>query len=594
MLGQCHAGLLSSSSPLSMPLPAGSATPRVLGCPYHPRVLVELHLRDLGVIGQASVELSPGLNVVTGETGVGKTLLVSSLGLLTGARGHARLVREGASEAVVQAVVVPTPAVRAVLADQGGGDDEDLVLVRRVSSDGRSRAWIAGQLAPVSMLADLGESLVELHGQGAGFALARPNAQLAAVDALAGNADVLEAYRTALAVLRGLERDRDALAAGEATREREIELLTHQAEEIERAALEEGEEDAVAVALSRLEHAERLGTVGSEVGALAGAEGAAGALTEAHKTMQTAAAVDPDAAALATRLGALAAEASELGRDVRVWADTLDGDPGQLDALRERKALLAALKRKYGTTVADVIVAGVDARRRLDELTSADERIAVVDGEIADARATVERAAAELTKRRRKACTRLTDLVGAELPALALPSAMFEVKHEQTEMTESGADAVEFLFSSSRSTTPDGIGRIASGGELSRVMIAITLALAQTHAVPVLVFDEADQGIAGEAALELGRRLARLGRTHQVLVVSHLPQIAAFADRHIAVRRTADDVKVEVLDPAGRLAEVSRMLAGLESSELARAHAGELLALAQDERAGDATSVRAG
>jgi DNA repair protein RecN (Recombination protein N) len=278
---------------------------------------------------------------------------------------------------------------------------------------------------------------------------------------------------------------------------------------------------------------------------------------------------------------------------VRSWSETLDADPAQLDALRERRALIATLKRKYGTTIAEVLEAGDVARVRLEELSGADERITSIEADVEAARDRTIALAGELTKRRRKAAKQLTKLVRVELPALALPGAMFDVRHEGAEPTESGADRIEFLFSSSAAKTPEPIGKIASGGELSRAMIAVTLALATAHAVPVLVFDEADQGIGGEAALELGRRLARLGRSHQVLVVSHLPQIAAFADRHITVRRRGDDVEVDVLDGADRLAEISRMLAGLETSELARAHAAELLDLASAEAA-TSTGARAG
>ncbi len=584
----------ASGSARSATFSARSAVLSVGAAPYDSAVLLELHLRDLGVVAEAGVELSAGLNVVTGETGVGKTLLVTSLALLTGARGSARLVREGASEAVVQAVVTRSPGLRSALSEHGARDDEDVVLVRRLGADGRSRAWIGGQLAPVSTLAEIGEVLVEVHGQGAGFALARPPTQLAAVDALAGNDGLLASYRSALGMLRELERERDALCQGEATREREAEVLRHQADEIERAALEPDEDDRIAGALSRLEHAERLGSLGAEVVHLAGTDGAASALAQAHRLLESAALLDPELAPIVSKLGDVAAEVSELVRDIRTWHDTLDADPAQLEMLRERRALIGALKRRYGVTLDEVIAAGADARRHLQQLDDADERIAMIDDEVVRARADVDRVGAELTKRRRRAAKRLTKLVGAELPALALPNAVFDVRCEAAPPTESGADVIEFLFASTRSKTPEPIGKIASGGELSRAMIAVTLALATSHDVPVLVFDEADQGVGGEAALELARRLARLGRSHQVLVVSHLPQIAAFADHHVAVRRTGDDVQVDVLDADGRLAELSRMLAGLESSELARAHAAELLDLAAAERAAEITSARAG
>jgi DNA repair protein RecN (Recombination protein N) len=543
-------------------------------------VLQELHLRGLGVIAEASVELAPGLNVVTGETGVGKTLLVTSLALLTGARGHARLVSEGASEAVVQAVIDPPTSVREGLAARGIESERELLLVRRLSSDGRSRAFIDGQLVPIAMLGEVGEMLVELHGQGAGFALARPAAQLAAIDALGRNDDLLANYREALSVMRALERERTELASSEASRARELDLLAYQLDEIDRAGLSEGEEDRLHASIARFEHAEKLGAIGAEVVALAGSEGAAGDLAEAHKALQSAVAFDADVAPLVSRLGDVAAEASELAHEIRAWGESMESDPSQLEALRERKALIATLKRKYGANVEEVLAYAEQSRAQLDKLTGADERITTIDAELADARTAVDKIASELTKRRKRASKDLTKLVSEELPALALPNAVFRAELEPTEPTESGADRVTFRFSSSSSRSAEEIGKIASGGELSRAMIAVTLALAQAHAVPILVFDEADAGVGGEAALELGRRLQRLGRSHQVLVVSHLPQIAAFADRHIAIERDGDDVSFRVLDDGERLREVSRMLAGLGSSELAQAHASELLDLA--------------
>jgi DNA repair protein RecN (Recombination protein N) len=547
-------------------------------------VLKELHIRDLGVIAEAFVPLGPGLNVFTGETGVGKTMIVTSLALLTGARGHTRLVRAGASEAVVQGVVGIPAGLDAWLSESGVDAAEELVVVRRLGADGRTRAWIGGQLSPVASLAEMGERIVEMHGQGAGFALARPSTQLAAIDTLAGNEDLLGSFRDALHRLRILEKERRSLRAEESTRERELELLTHQVGEIDRAALTPDEDDRLHAALTKLEHAERLGAIGASVLALVGPEGAAGALAEAHKILQTAAAIDADAAELITCLGDVAAETSELAREIRSWNQTLEADPAQLESLRERKALIATLKRKYGATVEDVLAAAEHARGRLAELAESGERSAAIDSAMQTANGETVAFAQELTKSRARAAKRLTKLVCSELPALALRGAKFKVTCASSEVTETGADRVDFRFSSSGSTPDEPIGKVASGGELSRAMIAVTLALARAHEVPVLVFDEADQGLGGEAALELGRRLARLGRSHQVLVVSHLPQIAAFADRHIAVRRRNDDIEVEVLDEKGRLAEVSRMLAGLSSSKSARAHASELLDLARSEK----------
>jgi DNA repair protein RecN (Recombination protein N) len=548
-------------------------------------VLLEVHLRDLGLISKAEVEFSPGLNVVTGETGVGKTLLVTSVGLLTGARGTSRLVRSGAPEAVVQGVVAPDEALLPLLEGAGIEASDELLLVRRLGADGRSRAVVGGQLTPISTLAAIGARIVEVHGQGAGFALADPGEQLAAVDAFAGTHELLTSYRAALERLRTLEGERASLDGDERTRNREIELLTYQIDDIVRAELAPDEDERLSVELPRLEHAERLGAIGAEVVALIDADGASGQLATAHRALEGASSVDPSATPLVGRLGDLTAELSELAREIRSWSESLDVDPSGLEALRERRALIAGLKRKYGATVPEVIAFAEEARRRLDDLDSGAERLATIDGDIDAARSEVDVIAAQLTKRRKKAAKELSKLVATELPALALPNAAFEIACEEGDLGDSGRDRISFLFSSSRSKDPDLIGKIASGGELSRAMIAVTLALASSHQVPVLLFDEADQGVGGEAALELARRLAKLARTHQVLVVSHLPQIAAYADRHIAVRRSGDEITVEALDAGERVAEIARMLAGLETSDLGRGHAAELVEMAAAERA---------
>jgi DNA repair protein RecN (Recombination protein N) len=543
-------------------------------------VLQELHVRNLGILEEAGVAFSDGLNVITGETGAGKTLLLSSIQLLTGARAESRLLGPAGDEATVEAIFSAPQPMRERLAERGLDDGEDVVVARRLGSDGRSRAWVGGRLVPVSTLAELCIELIEVHGQGAAFALARPGVQLAALDALAGLSESVAKHRELVVAIRALEAERERLRAAERTREREIEILAYQAEEIERAAVQDGEDERLIGEIARLEHAERLWASGARVLELAGPDGAAGQLAEAHRALEDASRVDPSVAPLVTRLGSLAAEAAEAAWDLRGWADALEPDPPRLEALRERAALLATLKRKYGGSVADVISAGSVARGRLDELQGADERSVSLDAEI-DA-LTKKRAAVSdaLTKRRTAAAREMESLVRAELPALAMPNAVFEIACERLdEPTESGVDKVEFRFSASAQRAPDVLGKVASGGELSRAMIAVTLSLAAVHGVPVLVFDEADQGIGGEAALDLARRLQRLGQTHQVLVVTHLPQIAAFADRHVVVRQGSGGVEVEVLDDDRRVAEVSRMLAGLESSQTAQAHAAELVEL---------------
>jgi DNA repair protein RecN (Recombination protein N) len=323
--------------------------------------------------------------------------------------------------------------------------------------------------------------------------------------------------------------------------------------------------------------------IGERAQSLVGADGAAAELGEANKALQAAVRIDPSIEAVVSRLADVAVESADLAREIRSWTEGLDADPSELERLRERKVLISDLKRKHGGDIDLILAFAEEARERLEAADVADKRIDAIDADIDAARCEVDDLATALSTKRRKATKLLTKLVRSELPSLALPNATFEARLSEAELTRDGSDRVEFLFSSSRASPTHAIEKIASGGELSRAMIAVTLALAQTHAVPVMVFDEADQGVGGEAALDLGRRLARLGASHQVLVVSHLPQIAAFADRHIVVRRN-DAVDVEVLDGDARSIEISRMLAGLESSERALAHAAELLELASTER----------
>lgn len=537
-------------------------------------MLIELHVRGLGPLADCSVAFSEGLNVLTGETGAGKTLLVTSLSLLGGARADAHM-----GDASMEAALRPTPALRGVLAARGFETDGEVVLARRTGT--RSRAWVSGSLVPAAVLAEIGELAFEVHGQGESFALARPQAQMDALDQFAGALEIRALYENQLASLRVLEEERDSILAEERERARTIDVLSFQVEEIGRARVEAGEDDAVAAQLARLENAERLGSLAAGALSLLGPDGAAGALDEARKELSAAAALDASLGPLADRAASIAAEGAELASDLRAWSETLDSDPATLEALRERAGLLAGLKRKYGDTLADVLGFAAQAGDRLAAMERAEGRLDEIQTDVTSTLRSLEETARRLTSKRRRGAANLSKLVASELPELALPAAVFEIVVESLRRDgEHGRDRVEFRFSAERSRPPGPLGRIASGGELSRVMIAVTLALAGTQRVPTLVFDEADQGVGGQAALELARRLSRLGRTHQVLVVTHLPQIAAFADRHLLVEKA----RVRAVEGAERVAEISRMLAGLGDSKRARAHAEELVAMAGAER----------
>jgi DNA repair protein RecN (Recombination protein N) len=541
-------------------------------------VIHELHIDGLGVIEDLDLELHPGLNVLTGETGAGKTMVTVGLALALGRRGSASLVRPGATAARVQ---VRCDAPELAVA-RGWAEAGELVMSRAVSADGRSTARIGGQLAPVSALADLGVELVELHGQHEGTRLLAEAAQTAFLDRFAGPAhlEAVAALGAELARLRAVRAELAELAARERERARELDLLAHQVREIEAVGPRPGELAELESEESRLAHAERLiehATAAER--ALAEEGGATDALAAASSTLRAAAELDPAAGALASAALEAEAAAAELRREVRAYRERLELDPARLDVVRDRVAALRSLLRKYGDDEDDVMAFADRSRDELRRLGDAEgERIRLEAGsaELADR---VEALAGRVTGGRGQAGPRLAAALEAELNELAMTGASVTVALVPSpEITSTGAEHAELRFAGGPGQPELPFAKVASGGELSRTMLACRSVLADLDAVPTLVFDEVDAGIGGRAGVAVGRRLAALARTRQVLVVTHLPQIASFADRHVLVAKDDGRAGVTVLDDAGRVAELTRMLAGLPGSEAAAIHAEELLA----------------
>jgi DNA repair protein RecN (Recombination protein N) len=547
-------------------------------------VLRELHISGLGVIDDLDLELHPGLNVLTGETGTGKTMVTVGLQLALGRRGGSSMVRKGAGSAKVQARF-DAPA-RAVT--EGWSEDGEIVLARTVSAEGRSTARVGGQLAPVSALAELASELVEVHGQHEGQRLLSTAAQTAFLDRYAG-----AEHRSAVDALRGehvrLARARSALAdldERERDRERQMDLLGYQVREIEAASPRVGEAEELRREEARLAHAERLLERASAAErALADEDGAADGLRVATAELQASAEIDPGARELAERAFGLAAAAAELVVEIRAYREGLDLDPGRLEEVRERIAALGALERKYGGGEAEVLAFLERATEELRSLAGAERERERVAAELAELADRVSALAAVVSDGRANAAPRLARALADELVELGMQGSSIEVTLvPNPELISTGAERAVFVFSGGPGQ-PGPLSKVASGGELSRTMLACRSVLLDLDDVPTLIFDEVDAGIGGLAGVAVGRRLAALAAGRQVVVVTHLPQIASFADRHVRVRKKRGAASVEVLDDAGRVAELSRMLAGLPGSGSAAAHAEELLAKAARERA---------
>ncbi len=547
-------------------------------------MLSDLHIRDVGVIEDVAVELGPGLTVLTGETGAGKTLVVSALELLLGARADTDRVRAGADRAFVEGCVTPPPPGAADWLDDG---DDTLVVAREVGGS-RSRARLGGRLAPVSALAEMLGDVVEIHSQTDTSRLSAPAVQRDMLDRSGGPdlAAAREAYQAAYERWYAASAELAALVEGERDRAREVDRLRFELGEIDAVAPQAGEEDALEAELHRLEHAESL-TQAARTAAAALAEegGARDALGAAVAALREVAGVDEELTALTGRVEGLAAEGQDLAFDLAAYAEGLELDPARLSELRQRRGDLAALTRKYGPDAAAIAEYADQAREQLARLEGGDQRAAALSTEVAEAEAARDSAAQHLRDERRAAGERLADAVAGHLADLALPGAAMSVSVEPIEPAAHGADRVVFLLAANPGEPALPVGKAASGGERSRVALAVRLALADADATPVLVFDEVDAGVGGATALAVGEKLARLARGRQVLCVTHLAQLAAYADSHLVVEKASGEGRttatVRRVDETERVTELSRMLSGEAGGAAATDHAAELLASAQ-------------
>lgn len=579
-----------------------------------------LSLHDLGIIRSAQIELEPGLTVLTGETGAGKTMVLSALDLLLGGKTATGLATSAQTR--VQGgfhLRADHPVLERVIEAGGEAVDGELIVTRTVPQGGRSRSIAGGVAVPQSLLSEIGEQLVAVHGQSEQALLRKESVQRDMLDRFGGDvlADALLRYAIDYREVRRLdEAVRDAVS-GAADRAQESERLRAALGQIEEVAPEPDEDVSLAQRAAILGNAAEIhAAVGSAVTVLTGdsdgQDSLIGSAAVAKRALESAASLDPALAELAARLAEISMLSNELAIDLSSYLTGLESSPGELQAVETRRSQIVALTRQHGPTVADLLDWSKRAAARVFELDRANDIESLIEQRTV-ARAGLASLADEVTTARLAAAERLMDEVSAELAGLSMPDARIVVEvtakphrgegdglelpgeAEPVVFGPHGVDEVRLLLAANRGAAPADISKAASGGELSRVMLALEVVLASQASAPTFVFDEVDAGVGGKAAVEIGRRLARLGRTAQVIVVTHLPQVAAFADHHLYVSKQDDGQvtvsDVRMLSPEDRVRELARMLAGQEESAHAAAHASELLDLAGRERAQAANAV---
>lgn len=561
-------------------------------------MIEELRIRDLGVIAEATLELGPGFTAITGETGAGKTMVVTALGLLMGERADSGAVRSGAEAARVGGLIRTADPEVAELVDEAGGaiEEGDLALTRTVSAEGRSRASVGGSAAPVGVLARLAERLFAVHGQSEQLRLRSGAAQREMLDRFGGAEiqRVLNEYRQAHAGRAELAAELAELRGARDERASEAERLRQELDEIAAVDPQPGEELELQQRIERLGNLEELRAASSAaLRALSndsedpyGAD-AVSLVDAAQRELERVASVDPRLAGTAEDLQTIGIQLSDAVRSLSGYAGDLDQDgPAELARANDRLAALNGLFRSYGADTQAVIAHSAEGVRRLTELDGDDTRIDGLGARVSELAERERALADELGGLRRAAAGELSRLVTAELRLLALPDAEFLVAVEPAEFGNHGADEVRLLLQPHPGAEPRPLAKGASGGELSRVMLALEVVVAATDPVPTFVFDEIDAGVGGAAAIEIGRRLARLARTSQVIVVTHLAQVAAFAGNHLQVVKDSAGgftrSSCRRLTGDARLAEMARLLSGLSDSQSALEHAAELLALGSE------------
>jgi DNA repair protein RecN (Recombination protein N) len=545
----------------------------------------ELRIRDLVTIAEVTLEVGPGLNVLTGETGAGKSMLVDAVALLLGARADSGMVRPGAPRAILEgAFELEQSPIRRRLEAQGlDAEDGQLVIRREIGADGRSKAWVNGSPTTIGVLARIGGVLVDLHGQFETQSLLHADAQRDILDAYAGATPERAALADAHAVLGMVREEESSLGAKLDEVRRRADYLRHVAQEIDAAKLRPGEDEALDAEARRLGHAGTLAEQARGLGALIDGEenGALPALGQADRLLGSLERIDPALGSWRELLDGAYANLSELARLAGEYADGLQEDPARQTEVERRRDLIYRLKQKHGASLAAVLETRAEAGRELDLLDTADLDLRQLSARRVAAEGACQAAAANLSAKRREAASRLARAVTRLLPRLGLAGGKLEVELVPLDRIESvGQESIIFMLRLNAGLEPRPLAKAASGGELSRIMLALKVVLAKHDAIPTLIFDEVDQGIGGEVGAEVGEALAEVAAGRQVLVITHLPQIAARAERHLVVSKAARKgiatSDVQVIHGEDRVTELARML-GDADAETARRHAEVML-----------------
>lgn len=546
-------------------------------------MLLQLDIENVAVFEKASVSFESGLNVITGETGAGKSLLINSLNLVLGCRGAHGLIRSGADFASVNASFFDKN-VDSVLAENGiECDDGNIIISRRLYRDGRNQCRINGASVPVSLLREIGKKLVAIHGQRDNAVLLSAAGQLSFVDSFSGSGELLSQYREAYRNYKSAEHSLAQMQSDESERAREIDFLSFQVDEITRAELTDGEEDELLKRRKVLDNAETLSELSREMQQLiCGDRGVRDSLYSALRSGERLSEIDDSLKGCTERLTDIYYELEELGRDISAYSSSVDFNPRELDEIEDRLAVINSLKRKYGGSLEAVIAYGEKSQARLAELMSYDDNLSALEKEAAGQKKEAERLGAELSAVRKKGAEELAAAINAELATLDMSEAEITFSFTDCGLSEHGTQNVEMLFSSNPKSEPAPIEKIASGGELSRIMLALKSVFSDFDKTPTLLFDEIDTGVSGRAAEKIAVKMRRLADGYQLICVTHLPIIAAAGTNHLLIEKRVDSggaaTSVYPLAPEKRAAELARMISGDKITDVSLENARQMLA----------------